>query len=525
MPSPAPSPASVDTVIIGSGPAALLLSFILHGNIPHHRASAPHPDHFLNAKLPADLFDVDIADLESHFQSSRFSYSTAALPINVLFDTLLRPLADTDPEAHESSIEWRQEPEKSVRHVIIGDSPPGGVWTHNTVPISGDIGALSYVDQLSLPGYSLQDYLAANDCSQPSHCERPSRRAVAEYLLAYPAAVGIGDSISPVSRASDIKRTEGGFLVGSHNLKCRHLVLASGIFSGLISPPPLLRPLLRLGLGDHAEAPLLVVGSGFTAADLILTYLHKRRILHVFRWDPEDRPSPLRACHKEAYPDYARIYRLMKKAARSALGEAAPFTPLARARSKPLDKSELDSNYEGIPNAVIEHASSDGLVGKVAVRLHNGSIMHREISGLQYVVGRRGSLEYLDSNLQAEIIDPDRPEVHAVSGKTLRSKVAEDPEVAPDVFAVGSLAGDSLIRFAYGTCIRAAGKIIARNVALAGQSGYQPTGAAATPAAPSTDAPQAADQVWPTSIKYMTVEVVALLCQLWYGNRSTTRQC
>ncbi len=49
----------------------------------------------------------------------------------------------------------------------------------------------------------------------------------------------------------------------------------------------------------------------------------------------------------------------------------------------------------------------------------------------------------------------------AVSGRTLRSKVEKSVEVAERVFAVGSLAGDSLIRFAYGGCVLAAKSIIA----------------------------------------------------------------
>jgi hypothetical protein len=42
----------------------------------------------------------------------------------------------------------------------------------------------------------------------------------------------------------------------------------------------------------------------------------------------------------------------------------------------------------------------------------------------------------------------------------LRSKVLEDLELAPNVFAIGSLTGDSLIRFAYGSCTYAAARIM-----------------------------------------------------------------
>jgi hypothetical protein len=55
-----------------------------------------------------------------------------------------------------------------------------------------------------------------------------------------------------------------------------------------------------------------------------------------------------------------------------------------------------------------------------------------------------------------------------LSGQTLRDKVLEDIEVAPNVFAIGSLTGDSLIRFAYGSCTYAAGKIMAPGLRVKG---------------------------------------------------------
>ena len=467
MPPPPSPPQCVDTVIVGSGPAALILSFILHGHVPHYkRDAAPHPDALLHAKLPEDLCHVDntvgSSDLAAHFEASRISYSTAALPINVLLDTLLRPLADTEPGAYNTCVEWREEPLKAVPHRVIGDTPPGGMWATNPVPASADIGALSYVEQLSLPGYSFEEHLVAMKRPQRTEYTRPTRREVAEYLAAYPAAVGVSDSIAPVSKASGIRRVKEGFMVESHNLMCRHLVLASGTFSSFIQPEPQLRALLGLPAPCGGEPPLLVVGSGFTAADIIMSQLSKRRILHVFRWDPESRPSPLQACHKSAYPDYASVYRRMKKAAISALGEDAITSPLTKARSNPFfDSRDLDGRYEGFPNAHIEESSVEGTTGRVKVKLHDGTVVERTISGVQYVVGRRGSLKFLDKDLQSEILRSKLPKGSKISGRTLRDRVAESTEIAPNVFVIGSLAGDSLIRFAYGTCVSTAGKIMA----------------------------------------------------------------
>ena len=463
---PAMPSSSVDTVIVGSGPAAMILSYILHGYIPYYRRTeSPHPDALLDVKLPSDLTRVNADGLAAYFEASRISYSTAALPINVLLDTLLRPLADTEPGVHASCVEWRFQPQRAVTHCVIGETAPGGVWAApNAVPGAEDISALSYVDQLSLPGYTLAEHLAKSGQALQMECWRPTRRQVAEYLAEYPTAVNISDSIAAISRVSGIRRTDGGFYIESHQVQCRYLVLASGIFSSFIPPGPALRSLLRLPACDTAEAPLLVVGSGFTAADVIITELPKHRILHVFHWDPENRPSPLRACHKSAYPDYAGVYRRMKKAAISTLGEAPFRPPLLRQNTNmsTLESRGLDARYEALPNAQIEGASVDSSMGRVKLKLHDGSIEEREVSGLRYVVGRRGSLRYLDEALCSEILGADLPDAESIKGSTLREQVAQDPEVAPGVFVIGSLAGDSLIRFAYGTCVSAAGRIIMR---------------------------------------------------------------
>ena len=47
-----------------------------------------------------------------------------------------------------------------------------------------------------------------------------------------------------------------------------------------------------------------------------------------------------------------------------------------------------------------------------------------------------------------------------MSAQSLRNKAVESLEVARDVFIVGSLTGDSLIRFAYGGCVQTAGRLI-----------------------------------------------------------------
>ena len=101
----------------------------------------------------------------------------------------------------------------------------------------------------------------------------------------------------------------------------------------------------------------------------------------------------------------------------------------------------------------------------VTIRLASGEEIKRTVGGLAYVVGRRGTLDYLTPSLRSEVLgtidgqSPVSPTTSLISGRTLRTKTESSLEVAKDVFVIGSLAGDSLIRHAVGGCVYAAGRI------------------------------------------------------------------
>lgn len=449
----------------GNGPAALILSYILHGHIPYYVGQ--HHDQLLHQKLASEPSLLHLTpDLHAHFLSS-LRYSTAALPVNTLLDTLLRPNADTEINP-TSCVEWRYEPEKAVSHVAIGEtSQPGGQWAENPVSASSTIGTLSYAEQLSLPGYSYAEHLAKNQDTEKCDSDfvRPSRAEVAAYLKAYPEAVGISDAVYSATKVDDVYRTADGFFIGSLGIRCKHLVLASGIFTVTIPPPPLLAPVAQL---DSNDLPLLVVGSGFSAADVIISTPPNRKIIHLYQWAPNTRASPLRGCHQSAYPEYATVYKQMKLAAISSGKALSGKSPLLRRKSNPFfTQRDWTSLYEGLPNAQVTHCSVSKNTGvaTISIRLASGEEVAREVGGLAYVVGRRGTLDYLSSSLLHEIGPfessvPNPGSTPLISGSTLRTKAESSLEVANNVFIIGSLAGDSLIRHAVGGCVFAAGRIL-----------------------------------------------------------------
>jgi len=436
--------------------------------VPVYDVDSPHPDPILHNKLKShiDLLTADVDHLTEHFDGSRFSYSTQALPVNVLLDTLVRPYGETDETERKTCVKWVHDPSRAVPHVVVGKTThTGGQWADNPVKASWDIGALSYAGMLSLPGYSFEEYYHSVHGERAPFYLRPTRRDVAGYLARYPDMVGIADAIYSDQVISGISRCGDGFYVASHGLTCKHLVLASGTFTKLVPPRLLLQPLMELRPPTPvaSKEPLLVVGSGFTAADVILSAPRDQKIIHIYKWAPSTNPSPLRACHQDSYPEYAAVYRKMKLAAlASKKAKAEGRRPSAQQSSSQLElMRDWNASYEGLPNTAITDVDSHGDYAMVTFQTADKPPFQRKVGSFAYVVGRRGSFDHLDPILRQEVC-PDAADWTNVTGATLRERMSEDTEIVPGVFITGSLTGDSLIRFAYGACAYAAGRIMAQ---------------------------------------------------------------
>lgn len=443
----------------------MILSYILHGHLPFYSSTPPHPDPLLDAKLKqaTNLLNADVEALTAHFAASRLSYSTQALPVNVLLDTLVRPSVDIDEAGIASNVEWRHHPERAISHFVFGTpAKPGGQWTEDPHGASWDIQTLSYAAMLSLPGYSFGDHHRKVTGKELPHFTRPTRREIADYFCAYPAAVNIDDAFRCGEDLRGISRTANGFYIQSHDIHCKRLVLASGIFSEVIPPASVLQPILQTQ--PTPDVPYLVVGSGFSAADAIISAAGDQKVLHVFKWSPEERPSPLRSCHQQAYPEYAGVYRLMKKSALASKVAGGSLRPKSRrgTSSTFLESRDWDNVYEGICNVEIVSVEIQNDLARVSFRREDSSTFSRSVRGLVYAAGRRGSLSYLESGLRTEVLGyhNHNHDGLTVSAQTLRAKAIEDLEVAPHVYIIGSLTGDSLVRFAYGGCVYTAGHLI-----------------------------------------------------------------
>lgn len=85
--------------------------------------------------------------LTEHFAASTYmSYSSQALPVNVLLDTLVQPNADTEIGETKSRIRWDHDPALRVEHLVLGSAAePGGQWAEDPVATSWDIETLRSV--------------------------------------------------------------------------------------------------------------------------------------------------------------------------------------------------------------------------------------------------------------------------------------------------------------------------------------------------------------------------------------------
>lgn len=472
---------ATDTVVVGNGPAALFLSYILHGNVPRYDpvTHGPHPDAVLHRKLSkfagkslCDILDSQKACeyLTEHFHAANLSYSSQALPVNTLLDTLMRPNADTEIGVElKSRLGWDKNPAKRVDHIVLGSAPEsGGQWTEEPISANWDIGTLSYAEMFTLPGYSFPEHYKRIHKTELPELIRPTRRDVASYYASYPKAVGISSAVYCNTTVQKITRNSQGFTVRVQRRKsgdtfvivCKHLVLATGIFTFTIPPPPIFLPLLQrppqFPEKRPETGPILVVGSGFTAADVILSQDPYKKIIHIYKWTPS-RPSPLKGCHPQAYPEYAQIYRQMKLATLAQAGaNTTKKTPNGQSYNGGSDYCTRDwsATYEGFPNAQVITVSQDG---QVKILTSDDEVIERTVSDLKYCAGRKGSLGYLSTDLRKEVGVVDAA---WVSADTMRRRVEMDLEVAPSVFVVGSLTGDSLVRYGLGSCVYAAGKIV-----------------------------------------------------------------
>ncbi|KAI8597345.1 hypothetical protein EDD21DRAFT_385687 [Dissophora ornata] len=235
-------PPSTDVVVVGNGPAGILLSLLLSGYEPYYHAdpSRPHPDPILHRMLtrssltgcrPRSLLNQDFVQLTNHIQHQLAEAGRDANPISAMFDSLAHPLLDTHRGEYPSFLEWKRPsvcktnrdvdspqptsslPSSSVSsgdekststarpHVVLGRGEAGGIWAdmdldHNQT--------LSYQEHMELPLYSFSEFVREHPEHGDENLERPLRSTVSAYYKEYVKHIGIQSNLSNYTTVTGI---------------------------------------------------------------------------------------------------------------------------------------------------------------------------------------------------------------------------------------------------------------------------------------------------------------------------------
>lgn len=506
-------------VVVGNGPSAMILSFVLSGNIPFYDPNTdhgPHPDCTLHHMLAGKYEGPDLAHsliravhdstIVSYIASGYNSfYSSSMLPVNLLLDTLISSDEvdfSSTADAKQTRVRWVYMPELAVDHRVIGvSSQPGGQWAQMSDADGPDELSLSYAEMVSLPGYSFSKYYQETYGVPLPEFTRPLRKDVAQFYAQYPKRVGIDHNFENSAIVTCVDRKPDDSLCvcfvrsngESKSIACSQVVLASGVFekpcenkdsssstpsssfgqvSRLITSagtsantdnkllqdnytivPPLSTPPCEeddSSTLSSRRTAILVIGSGVSAAEAIDKCQHSSSVIyHIYKWDAKDKSKcPLRRYPEELYPEYAAVYRAMSQYSDKGF------------------KSSLSSEYVGLRNSRVVDIAPDGVVD---IELESGIVRSFKVNDIRVRTGRVGSLEFVSPKLLNWISDHDSDHgyedstEYLVNKKTLRQKVPEFENsltVSENVYAVGSVTGDTLIRFMLGGCLSVTGSIM-----------------------------------------------------------------
>ncbi|CAG2203668.1 Oxidative stress-induced growth inhibitor 2,Oxidative stress-induced growth inhibitor 1 [Mytilus edulis] len=356
-----------DVIIIGNGPSGICLSFLLSGNRPYYNGGS-HSNVYLNRKLEKLDKNKSIVEEDLEYLSEGLD-GRSSNPTALLFDNLCRPDADMGVD-NPSLLSWKHEPKHSINHIVLGKGKPGGAWQK----MDGNMQTLSLANWMELPSLPFKDWIMNHHIKEDEEVYR-NRASVADVKNYYTSFVKQNQlnsfynnhTVTSVRKVFDFKSCidseSGERLPCCKNFKdnhpflwevrgyienfendsttdkergtklheefcymAPHVVIATGTFdiSNRLNIPGEnlsyavhtlqdFEKCLAERLKYPASDPILIVGSGLSAADAILMALESNvSVIHVFRKGPNDPSIIFKKLPAGIYPEYHRIHALMK---------------------------------------------------------------------------------------------------------------------------------------------------------------------------------------------------------------------
>ncbi|UJR31928.1 hypothetical protein I4U23_019402 [Adineta vaga] len=469
-------------VIIGNGPSAITLSYILSGHIPYWNG-CPVSNDYLNVKLEQYVKDTSLLEQDLEFLSDGLE-GRSRNPVSLLIDNLIHP--DADLGAHlQSKIKWRHEPSLSIDHVCLGRGGIGGVWNQLT---SKQLQTISMADWMELPNYSMATFrqqrrasrrrsIPNSDQSSISTDDASSRATydeVRSYYFHYVKRNRLtnyfrnGHEITSIKRVSvdepfyddvseEIHTPEPLWEVRGYNeqtkesfiIHAKYVVLATGI------PQNLTRPLGFIGeqasksftyttLHEMEELiltkkrltqnskPVLVVGCGLTAIDVLLVCQeYSVPVLHVFRRAIDDHELVINQLPANVYPEYERIRELIRQSTSSTTSTISSWS------------------YQCCPQSEVVSITEDGTAYIRNLRTHTTT--DYDISIVARLTGSDVTVPFLSSLT-----------VKKNNGLHINPYTYECLDYE-NIYALGPLAGDKLVRFLQGGALACAANLFKKH--------------------------------------------------------------
>ncbi|GAB6032582.1 Oxidative stress-induced growth inhibitor 2 [Chamberlinius hualienensis] len=438
-------------VIVGNGPSAISLSYMLSGNWPYYASDALHPNEFLHMRLDSNRSKSVI--MQDLCMLSEGLEGRSDNPVSLLFDTLNHPDADLGVDL-PSCLNWLYHPDRRIDHVVIGRSLPGGSWQN----MEQSALTLSLEPWMDMPGYRFKDWEKDRhrDRSKGSSLKRASVGKVARYYREFVVAQNMESSfrnhcvvtsVRPLDRgemapcdwpseANDqphLWEVVGHCKYGNHFCYVTpNVVLATGTYDepnrlnvlGEDLPyvwhysNQLEKHIMEHNLGPQSD-PVLIVGAGLTAADAIITArFFGVPVAHVFRRDVADPALIFNRLPENMYPDYHKVHQMMRQ------------------------QQSLYKGYQAYPRFRVVELLEDH---KVRIEGEDSSLVLK-VSVVLVLIGSKANFSFLQPDLMEslkgnDVSKRDLIRVDAYSYESLQNK---------GLFAMGPLVGDNFVRFLQG---------------------------------------------------------------------------
>ncbi|XP_071488347.1 oxidative stress-induced growth inhibitor 1-like [Diadema antillarum] len=454
-------------LIIGNGPSGICLSYLLSGNRPYFTGQ-PHPNPLLQLKLEGKT-DQSILELDLEYLSDGLE-GRSHNPVALLFDSLFHPAADLGEE-EKSRLEWRPDSTKAVDHIVLGSGRPGGSWWQ----MDDSVLTLSLGAWMELPDMSFEEWAAeyrethSETAAKTSH-RRATLSEVAHYYDAYVKKKKLVDYFVPYTKVVSVRRLKGRRVINSESgepeIRCQRCCKYQGenlfeikgvnvnpgcgckqsftvlspnvvMATGMLGKPnrlnvpgddfryvrydlKYLESAIQEGDLSQNSYPVLVIGSGLTAADAIIMARNAGiPVVHVFRRSPRDSAITLSKLPKVVYPEYHHVLQMM----RGEIQEEG-YTPLPKHRVLEFGK-ELLVTIEG-----------------------DDSTQRIPVSMVTVLIGAKPDLSFLPQD--GLHLGEEREDISCKQNPVSVDPYTMETLQEPGLYAMGPLVGDTFVRFAMG---------------------------------------------------------------------------